>query len=404
MFYVILDLMKIQLIQLRKEEHHVMSNKYFYSLWIASVANLDFPTKAGLSADEQKAELDSIIANAVKMNMNSIIFQVRPCSDALYKSKLFPTSEYLTGKQGAPLVDGFDPLQYMIDECHARDIELHVWLNPYRITTGATAEKPKHDLSVLCDSHPARLHPEYTVAYADGKLYFNPGIPEVRKLIVDGIIELVENYDIDGVHFDDYFYPYPARKEVDGVSVLCEYNDKKEYEQYGNGLSLGDWRRENVNVLIKDCYDAIKARKENVSFGISPFAIWKNKSAECPEGSDTRGLECATELYADAIAWIKGKYVDYICPQIYWTFETSYARFDTLLDWWCGAVEGTGVKLYVGHGVYRVEQEGWEPNEIPNQIKACKEAENCDGSVFFGYPNIRKNAVGIIEKLAELNK
>lgn len=380
----------------------IAMSKYFYAVWIASVVNLDFPSKPGLSAKEQKEELDSIVENAKKTNMSAIIFQVRPCADALYDSKIFPTSEYLVPKQGDPLTEGFDPLEYIVGKSHAEGIELHVWVNPYRLTTGGTEEKPKHDLKALAENHPARLHPEYVVAYPDGKLYLNPGIEEVRKLIIDGIIELVDNYDIDGVHFDDYFYPYPKRVEIDGVSTLCEYDDKKQYAESGNGMSLDDWRRDNVNKLIKQCYDAIHARKSNVEFGISPFAIWKNKSESCPEGSDTSGLECCTALYADALAWVKGGYVDYICPQIYWKFDTAAARFDVLLNWWCDVVEGTGVKLYVGTGVYRVLQEGWEPDEVPNQIKACKAAKNCDGSVFFGYSNIKNNVIGIADKIAEL--
>lgn len=374
--------------------------KYFNGVWVASVENIDFPSKCGLPAAELKAELEDIIATAKKAKLNAILFQVRPAADALYNSKLFPVSVYLTGKQGSPLPDGFDPLDYMVTRCHEEGIELHAWLNPYRVTLG-TAERPNQDLSALCEGHPARVHPEWVVAYPDGKLYFNPAIAEVRDLITDGIREIVENYAVDGIHFDDYFYPYPQRTEVDGVSVVIEYDDKKEYDESKTTLSRDDWRRENVNKLVKQCYDAIHAIRGNCSFGISPFAIWRNKSEACPEGMETNGLECYSALYADCVAWVEGGYIDYICPQIYWKFDTSVARFGVILDWYDKLMEGKNIGLYVGHGLYRCESEGWQPDEIPNQLDYCKQKKNCNGSVHFGYDKLKSNALGICEELAK---
>lgn len=375
-------------------------DKYFNGVWVASVNNLDFPSKPGLSADELKVELEGIIATVKKAKLNAVLFQVRPASDALYKSKLFPVSAYLTEKQGAPLPDGFDPLEYMVARCHEEGIELHAWLNPYRITLGST-ERPNQDLSALCEGHPARLHPEWVVAYPDGKLYFNPAISEVRDLIANGIKEIVEGYAVDGIHFDDYFYPYPMRTEVDGVSTVIEYDDKKEYEESGTSLSRDDWRRENVNKLVKQCYDTIHAIRDNCSFGISPFAIWRNKSADCPEGMDTNGLECYSALYADCVAWVNGGYIDYICPQIYWKFDTAVARFGVILDWYDDFMEGKGIGLYAGHGLYRCDAEGWQPDEIPNQIDYCKQKKNCNGSAHFGYSKLKDNVLGMCEELAK---
>jgi len=375
-------------------------NKYFYGVWVASVNNLDFPSAPGIPVAKMKEELEDIIATSKKSGLNAILFQVRPAADSLCKSKIFPVSKFLTGVQGSELPEGFDPLEYMVTRCHEEGLELHAWLNPYRITLGS-AEKPNQDLSTLAENHPARLHPEWVVAYPDGKLYFNPGIQAVRDLIVEGVREVVEGYAVDGVHFDDYFYPYPLRVDVDGVSTVVPYDDKKEYEESGNGMSLDDWRRDNVNKLIKQCYDAIHAIRDNCSFGISPFAIWRNKSDECPEGMETNGLECYSALYADFTAWVDGGYIDYINPQIYWKFDTSVARFGVILDWYDKYMEGKNIGLYAGHGLYRCDAEGWEIDEIPNQIDYCKEKKNCNGSVFFGYSKLKENTLGMCEKIAQ---
>ncbi|MBQ7048787.1 MAG: family 10 glycosylhydrolase [Clostridia bacterium] len=375
-------------------------NKYFYGVWVASVNNLDFPSAPGIPVAKMKEELEDIIATSKKSGLNAILFQVRPAADSLCKSKIFPVSKFLTGVQGSELPEGFDPLEYMVTRCHEEGLELHAWLNPYRITLGS-AEKPNQDLSTLAENHPARLHPEWVVAYPDGKLYFNPGIQAVRDLIVEGVREVVEGYAVDGVHFDDYFYPYPLRVDVDGVSTVVPYDDKKEYEESGNGMSLDDWRRDNVNKLIKQCYDAIHAIRDNCSFGISPFAIWRNKSDDCPEGMETNGLECYSALYADFTAWVDGGYIDYINPQIYWKFDTSVARFGVILDWYDKYMEGKNIGLYAGHGLYRCDAEGWEIDEIPNQIDYCKEKKNCNGSVFFGYSKLKENTLGMCEKIAQ---
>lgn len=375
-------------------------NKYFYGVWVASVNNLDFPSAPGIPVAKMKEELEDIIATSKKSGLNAILFQVRPAADSLCKSKIFPVSKFLTGVQGSELPEGFDPLEYMVTRCHEEGLELHAWLNPYRITLGS-AEKPNQDLSALAENHPARLHPEWVVAYPDGKLYFNPGIQAVRDLIVEGVREVVEGYAVDGVHFDDYFYPYPLRVDVDGVSTVVPYDDKKEYEESGNGMSLDDWRRDNVNKLIKQCYDAIHAIRDNCSFGISPFAIWRNKSDDCPEGMETNGLECYSALYADFTAWVDGGYIDYINPQIYWKFDTSVARFGVILDWYDKYMEGKNIGLYAGHGLYRCDAEGWEIDEIPNQIDYCKEKKNCNGSVFFGYSKLKENTLGMCERIAQ---
>ena len=363
-------------------------------VWIATVQNINFPSKAGLTADQMKAEIDDIIKTCKEANLNAIFFQVRPASDAMYNSAIFPVSKYLTGIQGNPLPGGFDPLAYITGEAHANNIEVHAWVNPYRITAGS-AGSPEHDLSALAENNPARKNPSWTVKYPDGKLYYNPGLPEVRRLIVDGVIEIVKNYEIDGIHFDDYFYPYP----VSGAS----FPDEAAYSKYGAGYgSVDDFRRANVNKLILETYNAIKETDPRVRFGISPFGIWANKSAKTPAGSDTGGFEAYYSLYADAKAWIEGGYIDYICPQIYWSFDTSVARFDILVRWWSAVVDGTGVDLYIGHAAYKVPSDFKSELELPRQVEYGRAYMGVSGSVFYGYKDIAANAYKIKDSLANL--
>lgn len=356
-------------------------------VWIASVSNIDFPSKPGLSADELRAQLDGIVETVCSRGLNTIFFQVRPASDALYRSEIFPVSAYLTGTQGAPLPDGFDPLDYIIEAAHDRNIAVVAWINPYRITSSAA-----EGANDLCESNPARIHPDWTVEYA-GKLYYNPGIPEVRELVVSGVREIAENYDVDGVHMDDYFYPYPVSEQADGETVKAVFDDSDALECYNDGsLELSDWRRENVNKLVKACYRAVKQADENKHFGISPFGIWANSSHN-KEGSKTSGLESYYEIYCDPLAWIEGGYVDYICPQLYWSFETKAAPFGELCDWWNKKLEGTGVKLLVGHAAYRVSEFG--ADEIIKQLDYAAAEPTYSGSVFYGYADISADTDGL---------
>jgi len=250
----------------------------FRGLWVSTVVNIDYPTKPTTDPETLKSEAIKILDLAKDTGFNAVFLQVRPTADAFYKSGIFPWSRYLTGKHGVAPDGGFDPLAFWIEEAHKRGLELHAWLNPYRVTK-KEAGQPSHDFGSLAPSNPAVLNPQWVVKHSDGNLYFDPGIPEVRRLIIDGAIEIVKNYDVDGIHFDDYFYP--------DVS----FNDKATYEKYKSpGQSLDDWRRENVNTLIRDCYYAIKVIRSSVRFGISPFGIWANRSSN-PLGSDTNGLQ-----------------------------------------------------------------------------------------------------------------
>jgi uncharacterized lipoprotein YddW (UPF0748 family) len=344
-------------------------------LWVATVVNIDYPSKATTDPEVLKSEAVKILDRAEDMRLNAVFLQVRPTADALYKSKLFPWSKYLTGSQGLAPDNGFDPLEFWIAEAHKRGIEIHAWINPYRITK-KTAKEAKHDLASLSPSNPARLRGDLVVKYTDGNLYFNPGIPEVRQLVIDGVLEIVDNYDIDGIHFDDYFYPGK------------DFDDKAAFAKYGAGYSnVNDWRRANVNTLISDLSKALKQHPKKVRFGISPFGIWANKSAN-PLGSDTNGMQSYYDQYADTRKWVKDGLLDYIAPQLYWNIGFKAADYSKLLSWWSDTVSGTGVDLYIGQAAYRCG--GTDPagpwygvSELQKQLRLNEEYSQVGGSIFF---------------------
>ena len=352
-------------------------NNDFQGVWVATVLNLDYPSKPGLTNAELKNEADRILEQVESMGMNAVILQVRPTSDSFYNSEIFPWSKYLTGKQGVSPVGGFDPLAYWIEEAHKRDIEVHAWINPYRITR-KTSTEPEHDFMGLASSHPAIKHPEWVVKHTDGNLYFDPGIPQVMDLIVSGVVELIENYDVDGIHFDDYFYPG------------TDFNDLETYRKFGSNYNnIHDWRRANVNELIIKTHNAVEQYDPSIDFGVSPFAIWMNAKNNSL-GSATNGLESYTSHYADSRLWVKNQWIDYIAPQIYWNIGYEIADYEILLNWWNQVVENTNVDLYIGHAAYRVENKSpsspwFGVMEIDKQLKMNQQTKNVSGSIFFRY-------------------
>jgi len=360
-------------------------------IWIATVENINFPSKPGLSANELKAELDDIVATAKAASLNTIYFQVRPTADALYDSAYFPLSSFLVNDQDCGFPGGFDPFAYLIEIAHAQQINVHAWVNPLRVTSG-TANNPEHDLSALGGFNPARQNPDWVIPYADGKLYFDAGIPEVRDLIAAGVGEIVEKYDVDGIIFDDYFYPYPVSGAV--------FDDSATYANYGAGYSLDDWRRNNVNAMIEQCYNSIKAINENCKFGVAPFGVWQSDDGT-NGGSDTDAFNAYEKIYCDALAWIKGGYIDYISPQIYWQFSYTNARFDVLCRWWNAQCEGTGVDLIVSHAAYRSSE--WESDtEIRNQIEYARRELTYRGSILYGYEAIKNNSENLMGQLQQV--
>lgn len=355
----------------------VSADDDFRAVWVATVLNLDYPTKGTADETMLKREAIAILDNVQSLGMNAVILQVRPSGDAFYPSDLFPWSKYLTGQQGLAPSNGFDPLAFWIEEAHKRNIELHAWINPYRITR-KTASEASHDYKSLVATHPARLNPLWVVEHTDGNLYFNPGIPEVIDFIVKGVEEIVSNYDVDGIHFDDYFYPDTT------------FNDAKTFAQYGKGYQqIADWRRDNVTLLIDKTYAAIKGIDPDVSFGISPFGIWANQSNHAL-GSKTNGLESYYAHYADTKKWVQEEKIDYIAPQIYWNIGHARADFETLISWWNNVVDGTDVNLYIGIAAYNAGNSDTKSpwfgvSEVKRQLDMMGQYPNVDGAIFFRY-------------------
>lgn len=353
-------------------------NTEFRGVWVPSVLNLAYPSKPTQNANTLKKEADAVLDNAKALGFNAVFFQVRPSSDALYKSSIYPWSNYLTGTQGVAPTDGFDPLQYYIEGAHARGLELHAWVNPYRITSDAG------QVNSLSVNNPAILHPELVVKYTNGKLYFNPGEPEARKMIIDGIAEIVDNYDVDGIHLDDYFYPGN------------DFGDADAFAKYGGDFkSIGDWRRNNNDVLIKGIHTTIKAKNKDVEFGISPIGIWANKKNNSL-GSNTNGNESYYAEFADTRKWIKEEYVDYIMPQIYWPVGDKAADYDVLSTWWADVVKGTNVELRIGMGAYKTNgvdaSSPWYGGaEIKRQMEMNRENPLIDGYSMYAYQSIMKD-------------
>lgn len=344
-------------------------------VWVSSVYNLDYPSSPTTDPDKLKAEADEILDNCVKWGLNAVFLQVRPSGDALYKSDLFPWSKYLTGSVGTAPQDGFDPLEYWVEAAHKRGLELHAWINPYRITRGKDTE-----WNQLPSTHPAKMNPDWVVKYTDGNYYFNPGIPEVRDLVTRGAVEIVQNYDVDGLHMDDYFYPG------------TDFNDAATYQKYGSSFSnIADFRRDSVNQLVAQLDTAVHNIDPDIQFGISPSGIWANKSTD-PRGSNTNGSEHYVSSYADSLYWIENGLVDYIIPQIYWEIGHKLADFATLADWWNDAVAGSDVHLYIGMGAYRCADNPtgvWTTTDpLFDSLAYLENKDNVGGCVFFRYGSI----------------
>ena len=326
-----------------------------------------------MSAQALAEELDAIVAFAAENGFNTILFQVRPSADALYDSKMFPQSRFVSGRAGEAADGDFDCLAYLTGAARRADISVYAWINPLRVTTGSAAY-PQTDRSALPESSPAALHPEWVESYADGKLYFNAGVPEVRQYVAEGVREVCENYTVDGIIFDDYFYPYP----VSGA----QFDDAAEYTAYGSGFaSLEDFRRDNVNQLVRLCYETVKSVDPSLRFGVSPFGIWKNSDGQ-NGGSATRGLSAYNSIYCDALAWVAGGYVDFLAPQLYWSFADTAAPFGTLCDWWSRALDSAGVDLYICHGVYRYAEGRMENGEMTAQVGYARKLHSYRGSLF----------------------
>ncbi len=347
----------------------------FRAAWIATVGNSCWPSKPGLTTAQQKAELIALLDRTAALKLNAVIFQVRPACDALYESKLEPWSEYLTGVQGRAPSPFYDPLTFAIAEAHKRGLELHAWFNPFRA-------HHFQSVSPIAPNHISKTHPELVRNYGR-YLWLDPGDPAVRDYSLRVVMDVVKRYDVDGIHFDDYFYPY---HEKNSAGTEIDFPDGTTWKKYGvtSGLSRDDWRRHNVDVFMQQVYFAIKAEKPWVKFGISPFGIWRPKN---PPGIS--GFDSYAELYADSRKWLRAGWCDYMTPQLYWAIAPPAQSFSTLLNWWNSE---NVLHRHIWPGMNSLNAgEKWPPSEIINQINATRWLHD-EGQVHWNISALMNNA------------
>jgi uncharacterized lipoprotein YddW (UPF0748 family) len=357
----------------------------FRAVWVATVDNIDFPTRKDLTPAQQKAELIAILDLAKNLRLNAVIFQVRPMTDAIYSSKIEPWSEYLTGRMGKP--QAFDPLAFLISEAHQRGILVHAWFNPYRAY--------HRSAKTMSDDHVSKRNPNIVRQYGR-YMWLDPTEPAGQKHSLDVIADVVKRYDVDGVHFDDYFYPY-AETDVAGKKI--DFPDEKNWQKYrsdGGKLSRDDWRRWNVDRFIESVGRRIKQIKPHVVYGISPFGIWQ----PVPEKGIT-GFNAYAELYADARKWLQDGTVDYLTPQLYWETARQGQSFPVLLDWW-RSQNTSGRHIWPGIAAYRIgSTPTFNANEIASQIGKVRASDGYPGAVYFSQRSLRHDLGGIQAKLRD---
>jgi uncharacterized lipoprotein YddW (UPF0748 family) len=350
----------------------------FRGAWIATVDNIDWPSRKGLSSAEQQSEFIQMLDLHKANGMNAIIMQIRPAADAFYPSSYEPWSEWLTGVQGKAPEPYYDPLQFMVEETHKRGMEFHAWLNPYRAVFNINR-------SSVASDHITRKQPGWFLDYGD-KRYFDPGQPEAQVFVGNVVSDIVRRYDVDAIHFDDYFYPY----RITGK----DFPDTATYRLYGNGMTRDDWRRSNVDSIIVRLHRVIKEANPDCRFGISPFGVWRNQDKD-PRGSATKaGQTNYDDLYADILLWLRNDWIDYVAPQLYWEFSHPNAPFEPLLDWW--SKNSYGKPCYIGLGYYRAGSNTiWKDRTlIPRQLQAIRETPNIGGAIYFSSKSFLRNPLG----------
>ncbi len=353
------------------------------AMWIATVGNGDWPNRPGLPASKQQAQYRHLLDVAKKLNFNTVYVQIRPTADAFYPSPYEPWSQYLTGHQGGD--PGYDPLRFLVEEAHKRGLAFHAWFNPYRVST-------QTDLRKLAANNPARRHPDWVRRYGNA-LWYDPGLPQVRALIGQVVLDVVRKYDIDGVHLDDYFYPYPLPGRA--------FPDKATYKKYGAGYkSVADWRRHNVDQLVEGLHTQIHQAKGWVEFGISPFGVWRNRSTD-KAGSDTAALQSYDDIFADSRGWVKKGWLDYVAPQLYWPIGFKAADYRALTAWWSKQVAGTHVRLVIGQAAYQVAiGPGWnDPAELSRHLTLDATHPEITGDAFFSAHDLVQDRKGFATRL-----
>ena len=348
----------------------------FRGAWVATVHNIDWPSKPGLPAATQQAQLVAILDRARELKLNAILLQVRPMSDALYRSGTEPWSQFLSGQQGVS--PGYDPLQFAIDEAHARGIELHAWINPFRAASNAKA--------TLASNHVAKEHPEWIRRYGP-QLWVDPGEPAAREYVLSVITDLVRRYDVDGVHIDDYFYPYP-------VKGAGSFPDDSTWQRFGqsSGLSRDDWRRDNINDFVRSMYRTVKATKPSVQVGISPFGIWR---PGVPPTTIAQ-LDAYGQLFADSRKWLAEGWCDYLAPQLYWSIQPAKQSFPVLLDWW--RAQSRGKNVWPGIATDRIGASR-PAREIVDQIALTRRGTDSPGHIHWSMKSLMRNEGGIADLL-----
>jgi uncharacterized lipoprotein YddW (UPF0748 family) len=353
--------------------------------WITTVYNIDWPSQKGLTAQQQQAEFIKILDSLKALSMNAIIVQIRPVADAFFPSSFEPWSEYLSGTQGEPPSPYYNPLAFMIEQARLRGLEFHAWFNPYRASA--------REGFVHAPNHPVNQHPEWFLNYGN-KLYYDPGHPEAREYVLQCVMETVRHYDFDAVHFDDYFYPYRIARQ--------EFPDSCSYADYGRArfARKDDWRRDNVDLFVQELSKRIKQEKPHVKFGISPFGVWRNAAQDSLGSKTSAGMNNYDDLYADVRKWLREGWIDYVTPQLYWHIGFEKADYKTLVDWW--SKNSFGKHVYIGHGIYRVEKDWQNPDEIMNQVSHNRTFTGVHGSMYYSTKVFMQNQQGVNRKIRKL--
>ncbi len=347
----------------------------FRGAWVATVHNLDWPSKPGLPEETQKAQLRALLDRAAELKLNAILLQVRPASDALYSSSKEPWSQFLTGRQG--VAPGYDPLAFAIAEAHQRGIELHAWINPFRAATNVK--------TALAPGHVAKEHPEWVRRYST-QLWLDPGEPAAREYVLGVIADIVRRYDVDGIHIDDYFYPYPVKGAA--------FPDESSWNRYGakTGMSRADWRRENINDFVRSMYRTVKSTKSSVRVGISPFGIWKPGVP----ATTIAQLDAYEHLFADSRKWLAEGWCDYLAPQLYWGIQPAKQSFPVLLAWW--RAQSRGAEVWPGIATERIGAKR-PAREIIDQIALTRRGTNSPGHIHWSMKALLRNQGGVADLL-----
>jgi len=379
-FFIIITFLFVQDIEGQHKKREMRA------VWIATVANIDWPTSSLSPGFIQRNELIRMLDGLAANNINAIVFQARPSADAFYQSSLEPWSAYLTGVQGKMPEPFYDPLHFLIEEARKRFMEVHLWLNPYRVLNSSNIKK-------LSPNHIYFRDKNLIVNYG-GKLFFDPGLDETRKHLNQVVKDIVERYDIDAIHFDDYFYPYPVGKS--------DFPDQETFRKFPRGFNnKADWRRNNVDLIISELQQTIKSIKPWVEFGISPFGVWRNESNDS-RGSATRaGIQNYDDLYADILKWLRKGWIDYVVPQLYWEIGKTVADYAVLIDWW--SKNSYNRNLYIGlfaSGLELNQTTAWKsPNELTRQLQLNKHYPQISGAMFFSAKPFLKNLQGLNDSL-----